>query len=173
MEAYMRAKVSRTVPFAAAAVLALTVTPAATAATGQVHDPVPITPNQLFSGYVNGSNVSPVAIKVACAVGATTGHPIGKQPVEVEPTVPIEPPGDEGNTGANGTSIVATLVTPSAAGTSHGHVATFTSFYVPKNIPTKLTVPCSGSGIMAFTPKPTGSGAVTAKLKVTFGNVTS
>jgi hypothetical protein len=168
----MRAKLSRTIPFAAAGVLALAVTPAALAAPAQVHDPVPITPNQLFSGYVNSKDVGPVTIAVACAVGATTGKPLGHQPVEVEPTVPIEPPADEGNTGAKGTSIVATLITSTAGTSSTGHLATFTSFYVTKYIPTSLQVPCSGSGVVTFAPKPKGAGAVTAKLKVTFGNVT-
>lgn len=167
----MHATLSRGIPFAAAAVLALAITPAAVAAPSPVHDPVPIMPKELFSGYVNGKDVGPVTIAVACAVGATTGRPLGHQPVEVEPTVPIEPPADEGNTGAKGTSIVATLLT-STAGTSSGHLATFTSFYVPVNIPTGIKVPCSGSGIVAFTPKPKGAGAATARLKVTFGNVT-
>jgi hypothetical protein len=168
----MRAKLSRGVPFAAAAVLALTVTPAAMAAPAQVHDPIPITPNKIFTGYVNSKNVGPVTIAVACAVGATTGSPLGKQPIEVEPTPVIDPPADHGNTGAKGTSIVATLITSTAGTSGTAHLATFTSFYAPQNIPTRIKVPCSGSGVITFTPKPKGAGAATARLTVTFGNVT-
>ncbi|HEY1920268.1 MAG TPA: hypothetical protein VGH27_32255 [Streptosporangiaceae bacterium] len=167
----MRAILSRSIPIMAAAVLAITVTPAAMAAPVQVHDPVPITPNQLFSGYVNSSNAGPVTIKVACAVGAATGRPVGQQPVEVEPGPVSSPAQDHGNTGAKGISIVATLLTSTAGTSSSGHIATFASFYVTNSIPTTLKVPCSGSGIVTFTPKPKGTGAVTARLKVTFANI--
>jgi hypothetical protein len=132
-----------------------------------VQDPVPIGHNQDFSGYVNGHPPGAVVIRVACAVGATTGHPLGDQPVEVKP-VAASSAADVGFTGSKGDKITASL-SPATAATI---IASFTSYYVKKDIPTSINVPCSGTGTMLFVPSPTSKTAKTAKLTVTFGNVT-
>ena len=151
-----------------AAVLSIAVGGAALAAPVRpAQDPVPIRPNQTFSGYVNGHPPGAAVIKVACAVGAKTGHPLGDQPVEVKP-VASSSTSDNGFTGSKGDKITASLA-PTSATTI---IASFTSYYVPKNIPTTITVPCSGTGTMLFVPSPTSKTAKTAKLTVTFGNVT-
>jgi hypothetical protein len=133
----------------------------------QVHDPVPIGHNQSFSGYVNGHPPGSAVIKVACVVGAKTGHPLGDQPVEVKP-VAASTAADVGFTGSKGDEITASLA-PTTAATI---IASFTSYYVTKDIPTSITVPCSGTGTMLFVPSPTSKTAKTAKLTVTFGNIT-
>jgi hypothetical protein len=103
-------------------------------------------------------------------VGSSQGVPVGGQPVEVEPASVINPLEDYGYTGSAGGSIEATLVTSSAS-TSSTEVGDFTSYYVVKDIPATIKVPCSGSGIMEFIPQPTSSTAVTAKLDVNFVNI--
>jgi hypothetical protein len=150
------------------AALSMAVGGAALATTRQVHDPVPIGANQYFSGYVNGHPPGAAIIRVACVVGAKTGHPLGDQPVEVQPVPASSSASDVGFTGSKGDKITASL-SPTTAATI---IASFTSYYVPKDIPTSITVPCSGTGTMLFVPTPTSKTAKTAKLTVTFGNIT-
>jgi hypothetical protein len=147
--------------------LGVTAAATATAATRPAQDPVPIEPNQTFSGYIDNSPPGAVVIKVFCPMGATTGHPVGHQPVEVKP-VPASTTTDTGFTGSKGKKITASLA-PSAA--SNINLGTFTSYYVKKNISTKITVPCSGSGTAVFTPAPNSKTAKSASLPVTFGNI--
>jgi hypothetical protein len=172
MEADMRTTLRRgliaTLACGSTAALSMAVGGAALAATPrQVHDPVPISHNQYFSGYVNGHPPGTAIIRVACAVGATTGHPLGDQPVEVKP-VAASSAADVGFTGSKGDKITASL-SPTTAATI---IASFTSYYVNKDIPVSITVPCSGTGTMLFVPSPTSKTAKTAKLTVTFGNIT-
>lgn len=150
----------------AIAVLGMAPVTAASAATRITQDPVPIGPNQLFSGFVNNAPPGAATIKVICPGVANTGHPIANQPVEVR-TASVISTTDVGNTGSNGNQITASLGTP--AGTLV--IAHFTSYFVPVNIPTGITVPCSGSGTVVFTPSPSGMGAKSAVLPVTFVNI--
>jgi hypothetical protein len=168
----MRSTVSRgliaTLACGSTAALSMAVGGAAMAATPrQVHDPVPIGHNQYFSGYVNGHPPGAAVIKVACVVGATTGHPLGDQPVEVKP-VAASSAAEVGFTGSKGDKITAAL----SPTTTASIIASFTSYYVKKDIPTSISVPCSGTGTMLFVPSPTSKTARTARLTVTFGNIT-
>jgi hypothetical protein len=149
------------------ATLSMAVGGAALAAPRPVQDPVPIGNNQAFSGYVNGHPPGAAVIKVACVVGAKTGHPLGDQPVEVKP-VAASSTADTGFTGSKGDKITASIAPITVAVI----IASFTSYYVKKDIPTSITVPCSGTGTMLFVPSPTSKTAKTAKLTVTFGNIT-
>jgi hypothetical protein len=171
MEADMRATLSRgliaTLACGSIAALSMASGGAALAApVRQVHDPVPIGNNQYFSGYVNGGPPGEIIIAVACTVGAKTGHPLAKQPVEVKP-VAASSASDVGFTGSKGDKITASLA-PTTAATI---IASFTSYYVTKDIPTSITVPCSGTGTMEFVPSPTSKTARKATLTVTFGNI--
>ena len=159
----MRGKLPPAFASLAAAFLVLAVSPAAGAATHPVQDPVPIEPNQYFTGLVNGHPPGAATIDVVCPAGSTTGHPVADQPVEVELAASAGTT-DTGYTGSAGKSINATL-TP---GTTTALIASFTSYYVPKNIPTTIVVPCSGSGTVTFAPAPTSSTAKSAVLPVTF-----
>jgi hypothetical protein len=147
----------------AAAALSMTAGGVALAASRQVQDPVPIGHNQYFSGYVNGHPPGAAVIDVACPAGATTGHPLGKQPVEVKP-VTVASTVDYGFTGSKGDKITASL-SSATAGTI---ILSFTSYYVKKDIPTSIDVPCSGTGTVLFAPSPTSKTAMTARLPVTF-----
>jgi hypothetical protein len=149
-----------------AATLGLALTTAAAAAPRPAPDPVPIHPNQFFSGFINNAPPGAVQIKVNCPGVAQTGHPIGNQPVEVKPA-PGTGTTDVGFTGSKGTKITATL----GPTVSTLVIGTFTSYFVTKNIPTNIVVPCSGSGTALFIPSPTSKTAKTAKLPVTFVNI--
>ncbi len=165
----MRTRLHRFSLVLAAAALALTAAPsvsALAAAPGPVQDPVPIGPNQYFTGLVNGHPPGQAVIYVVCGGPATSGHPAGNQPVEVKTTVPAST-SDLGYTGSKGRRITAAL-SPSPATVV---IATFTSYFVPEYIPTTITVPCSGTGTVAFVPSPGSKHARTATLKVTFENI--
>ena len=141
---------------------------AARGAAGPVQDPIPIEPNGFFSGYINGHPPGQAIIFTSCFGPITpgeTGHPLGNQTIEVKPANAAGSAVDVGYTGSAAHSIVATLG-PSAAANSV--IADFTSYYVIDDIPTTITVPCSGSGVVTFTPLPTSPTASSATLAVTF-----
>jgi hypothetical protein len=145
--------------------IALGVTFAAAAAAAPVpaQDPVPIGPNEHFRGFLNGHPPGQAVITVICVGGVNTGHPASGQTIEVKTAQPTST-FDLGFTGSAGTKITAALA-PAATTTI---LASFTSFFVPKNIPTSITVPCSGTGKVVFRPSPTSATAKSAVLPVTF-----
>ncbi len=145
----------------AAAFGAALTAPASAAARPQ--DPVPIGPNEYFSGFINNHPPGKAVIKVNCAGPAKTGHPAAGQKIEVKTAQPTST-FDLGFTGSAGKKITATLA-PAATTTV---LASFTSFFVPKNIPTSIVVPCSGTGTVVFAPAPPSSTARSAVLPVTF-----
>jgi hypothetical protein len=156
-----------------AATGALAVATAGAAAASPVQDPVPIGPNEYFTGLVNGSSgiSSPAVINTDCfgpIVQGETGHPLPGQTVEVElAQAPIS--SLAGYTG-NASSITAFLTWPAASVAAPELVATFTSYYVAEPIPVTLTVPCGGSGEMSFVPVPVVSPSTghAATVNVTF-----
>ena len=167
----MRGRLSR--QFAAAlmsglitAALGVTFAAAAAAAPIPVQDPVPIGPNEYFSGFINGHPPGTAVIRVICPGPVNTGHPAGNQTIEVKTAQPTST-FDIGYTGSAGRKITATLA-PAATTTI---LASFTSFFVPKKIPTSITVPCSGTGTVMFAPSPPSSTAKSAKLPVKFLNI--
>jgi len=138
----------------------------ATAASAGVHDPVPIGPDQYFSGYLNGHPPGSAVLKVVCPGPSNTGHPVGNQTIEVKTAKPVSA-ADVGYTGSAGKRIGAALG-PSA---STSLLAVFTSYFVPMKVPTKITVPCSGTGKLVFVPAPHSKAARSAVLTVTFLNI--
>jgi len=145
------------------AALGLTFAASASAASGPVQDPVPIGPNEYFSGFINNHPPGKAVIIVICPGPVNTGHPAGGQTIEVKTAQPTST-FDTGFTGSAGKKITAALA-PAATTTI---LASFTSFFVPKNIPTSITVPCSGTGKVVFRPSPTSPTARSAVLPVTF-----
>jgi hypothetical protein len=143
---------------AGAAALASTAPAAATA----------VGPNQYFQGQVN-MRASGATIGVACAGPAAFGHPLPDQTVAVELVIPPIT-STEGYTGLDATSIVAWLSWPSPVAPPPAvKVAGFTS-YGTAAIPTGITVPCSGTGVMSFVPTPDDGGRV-SMVDVTFVNI--
>ena len=135
-------------------------------------DPAPIGPHQFFVGEVNGISTASSAaavIKVGCFGPVTpgeTGHPVAGQYVDV---LPVAPPTtvDDGYTGESADHIVVDFGVPSSTGLP----VTLTSYAVRAEIPTTLSLPCSGAGDVAFVPAPTSATARTALVKVTYENI--
>jgi len=116
---------------------------------------VTVGPHQYFIGQVFGptSAVAPNVIVVACAGPEATGHPVPGQSVEVQLVLP---PVNQilGYTGNSAKEIDANLVYSRGPVTVVTFVAALTSYFVKVAIPTSITVPCSGTGVMSFTPSP-------------------
>jgi hypothetical protein len=146
--------------------LLLSVGSAGVAVAGGIQDPLPIGQNQYFSGLVNGQSTN-AAIRTDCTGPITPngkGHPIANQSVEaVQGTASSA---TSGYTGATRTLLV-TLGAP-VSSTNAGVIGTTTSYYAPLAVPTTLTVPCSGSGTVTFTPQPLSSPARPATVTVVF-----
>lgn len=150
---------------------ALAIATAAAAAASPVQDPVPIGPNEFFSGLVNGSGglSTPAVIKTDCfgpVLQGETGHPLPGQTVEVE-LAPSPVSSLAGYTGSS-SSITAYLASPNSAAAAPQLIATFTSYYVAEPIPVTLTVPCFGQGDVAFVPTPPTNTGHPATVNVMF-----
>jgi hypothetical protein len=115
----------------------------------------PVGAKQWFDGQVFGitSASTQDVIGVACAGPAATGHPLPGQSVAVHQ---IFPPAatTAGYTGNFGTKISADLTWSRGTITVVTAIASFTSYDVRAPIPATITVPCSGGGVMSFTPSP-------------------
>jgi hypothetical protein len=129
---------------------------------------VAVGPHQYFEGLVD-MRTTGATIGVLCPGPASLGHPLPDQTVAVELVVsPIT--SDDGYTGLDATSILAVLSWPTPVSPPPPiRIATFTS-YGTAAIPTNITVPCSGSGTMTFTPNP-DDGGHSATVDVTFVNI--
>jgi hypothetical protein len=154
----------------AVAVVALSTAPAVSAAASprQVHDPVPIERNQYFTGLINGHPPGQAIIDVICPspiVSGETGEPAADQTVEVEPATSTSSTVDLGYTGSATTIDAALSASPSVL------FASFTSYYVPKYIPTDIRVPCSGTGTVTFNPSSGAATSYPATLSVEFANI--
>ena len=154
------------VPLLATTVGALLLGSAGAAAAAFV-DPLPIGPDQVFAGQVNGVPGN-APIQTDClgpiAVGET-GHPLPGQYVEAVPAPTSS--AAAGYTGSAGRLLQVTLAGP-VSSTPSNLIGTLSSYYVQLPIPTTLTVPCSGTGVVAFTPTPTSPTARAATVTVDF-----
>lgn len=122
-------------------------------------------PHQYFTGQVFGATTQSV-IQVACAGPATTGHPVPGQTVEVSEILP--PVNTQaGYTGDQAVEIDAALIYSTGPVPVKVPIATFTQYFVKLPIPTSITVPCGGTGVMSFSPYPLDSGTP-SKVSVTF-----
>lgn len=126
-----------------------------------------IRPHQHFTGLVNGT-ASNATVKVFCPGPVTLhqeGHPMTGQKLKVKspPALPLK----AGYTGTAAHKITASLApTPSAAGR-----VVFIRYGVKKPIPIKVLVPCSGKGVVTFTPRPWSPTAKSYHVSVTFQRV--
>ena len=147
---------------ASALIVALSATPAL--ADGGVVDPAPIGPGNYFIGEV-GNTAGPAIIHMACygpVILGQTGHPVAGQTVKA---LPVAPPVTSipGYTGTAANSIAVSFGVTSATTPIILH-----DWAVPATIPATLTLPCSGTGTVTFTPIPTSPTARAATVSVTF-----
>jgi hypothetical protein len=123
--------------------------------------------NEAFVGQVNGS-FDRATIKMACfgpIQPGQTGHPMSGQTLEVlSPPPPIVVgPIHPGYTGASATRIVAVL-----RGDPPVVLARFTHYFTGQTIPTNVELPCAGSGVVRFVPKPRSFTSKAAWVTVSF-----
>lgn len=126
---------------------------------------VSVGPNQYFTGQVFGDTGQSV-IDVVCTGAAMTGHPAPGQTVDVLLLIPPLTT-TAGYTGDQAVEIDAALIYPTGAVSAKTPVATFTQYSMKEPIPTSISVPCGGSGVMSFSPYPLDSGTP-SNVSVTF-----
>lgn len=116
----------------------------------------PVAPKQYFTGVINGkagNTTIPIPIKIACAAGGTTGHPRAGQTLAVHQLFPPAS-GSVGYTGTD-SKIEVFFIAPPPRGARLGAAPpTFTRYDRPQPLPTSVTLPCSGTGTVWFTPVP-------------------
>jgi len=120
-----------------------------------------VIPNVEFGALVNGRS-SDAVIQMAC-FGAVrpgeTGHPMSGQTVEVFRPEALRV---SGYTGTAATRIVARFTDdPSAR-------IPLRRFGHPEPVPVSLTLPCSGSGTVVFSPEPSSPTAHSATVTVSY-----
>ena len=168
----MRGKLARTlITIAAGCAVAAAPVAIAAAASPAGRAAIKVGPKREFRGLVNAKN-SKAILRVLCAGPAATGHPLSRQTVRAAPVIdPADP--QDGFTGTAATNIGAWLTWPTtAAPPPPAYIATFTRFQT-KPIPTRITVPCAGSGQMLFLPAPGSPTVKAATVSLTFLNVGS
>ena len=136
-------------------------------AAAAVQDPLPVGPDIAFAGQVNGVSTN-APIRTDClgpVVVGETGHPVAGQYVEAV-TAPVTS-AVSGYTGSAAHQLEVSLTAP-ASSTVSSLIGALNSFYVELSIPVTLTVPCTGTGVVAFTPDPTSPTARTATVTVDF-----
>jgi len=127
-------------------------------------DAATVGPNQYFVGLVNGQ-VDRAVVQMACfgpGRPGQVGHPLPGQNVVVR-QVPGTTAG-VGYTGSLARSIVA-FFSPSA---SADPTAVFTSYGVPQEVPTRILLPCSGTGEVIFFARPGSNTARSTTVRVVF-----
>jgi hypothetical protein len=141
-------------------------------ATPAMADGGQVGPQQFFNGEVFGLSTSVSAqdvIQVTCAGPAATGHPVANQYVAAHQFFPPVAT-SYGYTGNFGTEIDVNLIY--SIGTITVVTPTFAklTYYDTKaEIPTSLTVPCNGTGVVVFTPSPDPDGSgIASDVDVTF-----
>jgi hypothetical protein len=132
-----------------------------------VPDPYPIGPHQDFVGLVNGQ-ADAATIKMGC-FGPTwpgrTGHPLGGQTVSA---LRVLTSGGKlaGNTGEKGRQLEVGFGDPSAETAP----VLLRAYGIPGKIPVTLTLPCDGTGVVVFDPRPGSLTARRAAVSVTFAS---
>ncbi|MBV9285235.1 MAG: hypothetical protein JO176_11505 [Acidimicrobiia bacterium] len=135
----------------------------AVAASGAVIPQGRVRPNLQFGALINGRG-STATVSMGC-FGAVRpgerGHPMNGQTLEVFRPEALRV---QGYTGANATSIVARFSDDPSVTVS------FNRFGVTKALPTTLSLPCSGSGQVTFTPEPLSPSARAASVTVGYAS---
>jgi hypothetical protein len=134
---------------------------------------VPIGPHVEFGGTLNGASTG-ARVRMGCfgpIHRGQTGRPLAGQTVGVFVPEVLRSP-SFGRTGARARSIVARFVSRSGVSAP---AAVFTRFTLTRPVltstsplSTSLVLPCSGRGILVFSPVPTRGDAKSAVVQVSF-----
>jgi hypothetical protein len=127
-------------------------------------EPAPIGPGQSYLGLVNGTGSMP-SVDVVCAGpagGDRTGPPASGQTLDVAPSPALS---GSGFTGSRANRVVALFADDSSLRVP------LDSYQQPQGIPTKLQLPCEGTGVVRFVPRPTSRDARADRLVVQFVNI--
>jgi hypothetical protein len=131
-----------------------------------VGDAASVGPEQRFLGLVDGNHTNAV-VYVFCP-GPTfpgqTGSAIGGQHVAAL-RLPSSAASGGGSTGSAATHLVVRFSDDPSMSVN------LYAYGVAKPLPSDLEVPCSGEGKVRFAPVPTGSGATTDTVTVTYENI--
>ena len=117
-----------------------------------------VAPKQYFTGVINGKDgntTKPITITMNCPgplQPGQTGHPLAGQTLAVHQLFPPAS-GTLGRTG-NDAEIGEFFAAPPGAAQADATSRIFTRYDSPKSLPTSLTLPCSGTGRVWFTPIP-------------------
>ena len=117
-----------------------------------------VAPKQYFTGVINGKDgntTKPITITMNCPgplQPGQTGHPLAGQTLAVHQLFPPAS-GTLGRTG-NDSEIGVFFAAPPGAAQADATSRIFTRYDSPKSLPTSLTLPCSGTGRVWFTPIP-------------------
>jgi hypothetical protein len=115
-----------------------------------------VAPKQYFTGVINGkagNTTTPITIKIACSAAGTTGHPLPGQTLAVHQLFPPAS-GSLGYTGKDSRIGVFFAAPPPGAARLAATLPTFTRYDKPQPLPTSLTLPCSGTATVWFSPIP-------------------
>jgi hypothetical protein len=126
-------------------------------------------PDQSFVGLVNG-HATDATVDVVCpgpAATGRTGHPTSGQTLGVQSPPPAA--ATSGFTGTKARSIAAVFVSKVAVASQVSAVS-FTQ-YGTEPLPTTLLLPCSGTGTVVFSARPTSKSARTSRVMVSFANL--
>jgi hypothetical protein len=114
-------------------------------------------PKQYFTGVINGkagNTTTPITIKMNCPQPlqpGQTGHPLAGQTLAVHQLFPPAS-GSLGYTGND--SMIGVFFAAPPGAKADATSRTFTRYDSPRSLPTSVTLPCSGTGKVWFTPIP-------------------
>jgi len=116
----------------------------------------PVGPKQYFTGVINGKDGNttiPITITMNCPAATGTGHPRAGQTLAVHQEFP---PGSGmlGYTGSDSKIGVFFAAPPLAGARATASTPVFTRYDRTRPLPTSLTLPCSGTGTVWFSPIP-------------------
>jgi hypothetical protein len=122
---------------------------------------------QAFVGRLNGS-FDGATIDMACFGPVTPGqmgHPMAGQVLQVLSPLPpiVVGPIHPGKTGSSAATIVARL-----QDAPHTVLARSTNYFQTKEIPTSVELPCAGTGVVRFVPRPRSATSRAAWVTVSF-----
>lgn len=155
----------RTLVLGAVAAATVALAPSAAHADGVNPPFVPVGANQFFAGIVNGDEGT-ATIKVVCPVPVTpeaTGHPEAGQIVAARQILPPVPVNMFGYTGTEATGIAVGFGATSVTAPLILHY-----YGIGLEIPQSLNLPCTGTGVVTFTPVPGSNTARPATVTVTY-----